>query len=91
LYQLSIQVNTANLASVFVFQACRAISSHAKVANKLSAMAWSYASPTVPIEERSPISLHRLPNAMLVYGLSRSEWWITDSGLLRVQGHVERR
>ena len=48
LYQVLIHVIMAKRAFVFVFQVRRAMSSHSKLAKKLSAMALSYASPVVP-------------------------------------------
>jgi hypothetical protein len=57
----------AKRASAFVFHERLSMSSHSKVAKKLSAIALSYASPTVPIDGLTPISSHRLPNATLVY------------------------
>jgi hypothetical protein len=54
LYQVSIQVNVAKRSSVFVFQLRRAISSHSKLAKKLSVIALSYVSPTVPMDGRTP-------------------------------------
>src|SRR4051812_17435008 len=47
----------------------RSSSSHSRVAKKLSHRALSYASPTEPIEGRTPASLQRLPNASEVYWL----------------------
>jgi hypothetical protein len=48
----------------------RSSSSHSSVAKKASAMALSYASPTEPVEGRTPASLHLKPKATAVYWLS---------------------
>lgn len=47
--------------------ALRIHSSHSRVAMKLSAIASSWQSPTVPIERRTPIAQHRCPKASAVY------------------------
>src|SRR5260370_6953273 len=47
-----------------------ASNSHSSVAKKLSHMALSYASPTDPIDGRTPASRQRPPNANEVYCLS---------------------
>ena len=67
LYQPSIHVKIAMRASANVFQLRLSISSHSRLAKKLSAIALSYASPTLPIDGRTPISLQRLPNSKLEY------------------------
>src|SRR6267154_2220488 len=58
---------TAIRASACEANRRRAGSSHSSVAKKLSHMALSYASPTDPIDGRTPASLQRLPNASDVY------------------------
>jgi len=63
------------------FQIRRSMSSHSRLAKKLSAMALSQASPTLPIEGRTPICAERRPNSTLVYWLPWSKWWITPWGL----------
>lgn len=55
-------------ASALDWKLRRSRSSHSSVAKKLSAMALSYASPTHPIDGRTPISSHRWPKVRLVYG-----------------------
>jgi hypothetical protein len=67
LYQVSIHVKMAMRALVNVFHLRRSISSHSRLAKKLSAMALSYVSPTAPIDGRTPISFQRLPKSKLVY------------------------
>ena len=67
LYQASIQVKMSMRASAKDFQLRLSMSSHSRLAKKLSAMALSYASPTLPIDGRTPISLQRLPKSRLVY------------------------
>ena len=56
-------------ASACVWKRLRSRSSHSSVAKKLSQSALSYASPTEPIEGRTPTSLQRSPNAIDVYSL----------------------
>jgi hypothetical protein len=58
----------------------RASSSHSSVEKKLSAMALSSASPTDPVEGRTPASRQRFPKAMAVYCEPWSLWWITSRG-----------
>src|SRR5580700_12127802 len=53
--------------SACVLNRQRASSSHSSVAKKLSHMALSYASPTEPIEGRTPASRQCWPNAIEVY------------------------
>src|SRR3954466_7416379 len=64
------KLNTALLASICVLNRQRSSSSHSRVAKKLSHMALSYASPTEPIEGRTPASRQRRPNSNEVYCLS---------------------
>lgn len=59
----------ANRASVCFSYPRRSISSHSSVAKKRSAIALSYALPTVPLLGRTPISAQRLPSPTLVYWL----------------------
>ena len=66
------KVETAIFASACVWKRLRSRSSHSSVAKKLSQSALSYASPTEPIEGRTPTSLHRRPNAIDVYSLGSS-------------------
>ncbi len=56
-----------------VRQCRRSISSHSKVAKKLSMSAWSKQSPTDPIDWRIPSARSRFPNARLVNWLPWSE------------------
>ena len=63
----SMKANTARRASACVLKRHRSSSSHSSVAKKLSAIALSQASPTEPIEGRTPASRQRLPKAMDVY------------------------
>jgi len=49
-------------------------SSHSSVAKKLSHIALSYASPTEPMDGRTPISRHRCPNAIDVYWQGHSPY-----------------
>src|SRR5262249_48998529 len=64
----------ARRASPCVWKRCRSRSSPSSVAKKLSHSALSYASPTLPIEGRTPASAQRLPNATDVYrGPARAE------------------
>jgi hypothetical protein len=58
---------TALRASAGVWNRQRARSSHSSVAKKLSHMALSYASPTEPIDGRTPASRQRRPNSIEVY------------------------
>ena len=58
---------TALRASACVLNRRRASSSHSRVAKKLSHMALSYASPTEPIDGRTPASRQRWPNSIEVY------------------------
>jgi len=53
------------------------MSSHSRVAKKLSAMALSKASPTDPIEGTTLALRHRRPKSMDVYWQPRSLWWMT--------------
>ena len=63
-------------------------SSHSSVAKKLSHMALSYASPTEPIEGRTPASRQRWPNSIEVYcEPCRSDG--SCPGLPRHQCHVQ--
>jgi IS30 family transposase len=64
---------TAFRASACVLNRQRASISHSSVAKKLSHMALSYASPTEPIEGRTPALRQRWPNAIEVY-------WADSSG-----------
>jgi hypothetical protein len=59
--------NVALRASACVLNRQRASSSHSSLAKKLSHMALSYASPTEPIEGRTPASRQRWPNSIDVY------------------------
>ena len=52
---------------------CRSSSSHSSVAKKLSHIALSYASPTLPIDGRTPISRQRCPKVIAVYWQPWSE------------------
>jgi hypothetical protein len=61
------KANTVRRASAGVLKRHRASNSHSRVAKKLSHMALSYASPTEPIEGRTPASRQRLPNSIEVY------------------------
>src|SRR5215472_5591424 len=61
------KANVALRASACVWNRQRARSSHSSVAKKLSHMALSYASPTEPIEGRTPASRQRWPNSIEVY------------------------
>src|SRR5438445_2506283 len=61
---------TARRASACVRKCCRSSNSHSRVAKKLSHSALSYASPTEPMDGRTPASRHRLPKATEVYCLS---------------------
>jgi hypothetical protein len=56
-------------ASTWEAKLRRSSNSHSSVAKKLSHIALSYASPTEPIDGRTPASLQRLPNASDVYWL----------------------
>jgi hypothetical protein len=64
---------TARRASACVLNRQRSSSSHSRVAKKLSHIALSYASPTEPIEGRTPASRQRRPNSIDVY-------WVNSSG-----------
>src|SRR3954467_2810530 len=75
----------------------RSSSSHSRVAKKLSHRALSYASPTEPIEGRTPASLQRLPKANEVYWAEsngrRNTWrkglrWALGSGARIGPGEV---
>ena len=68
-HQPSIKLKQAILASILDVNLRRSSSSHSSVAKKLSHIALSYASPTDPIDGRTPASLQRLPNANDVYWL----------------------
>src|SRR4051795_3142386 len=57
----------------------RSSSSHSRVAKKLSHRALSYASPTEPIEGRTPASLQRLPKASEVYWLPWTPFCLSSS------------
>src|ERR671921_2641401 len=57
----------------------RSSNSHSKVAKKLSHRALSYASPTEPIEGRTPASLQRLPKASEVYWLPWTPFCLSSS------------
>ena len=81
--------NTALRASAGALNRLRASSSHSSVAKKLSHMALSYASPTDPIEGRTPASRQRWPNPIEVYCEPWSEWWITPFGR-RVRSAMSR-
>jgi hypothetical protein len=63
------KANVALRASACVLNRQRARSSHSSVAKKLSHMALSYASPTEPIEGRTPASRQRWPNSIELYWL----------------------
>ena len=52
-----------------VFRTFLSSNSHSKLAKKLSAIALSYASPTLPMDGRTPSTLQRFPKAKLVYWL----------------------
>ena len=64
----------------------RSRSSHSRVAKKLSHMALSYASPTEPIEGRTPASRQRWPNSIEVYWLHSNSRRNTLKEELRSQG-----
>src|SRR3954469_18064962 len=63
------KLKQAMRASIWEAKRRRSSSSHSRVAKKLSHRALSYASPTEPIEGRTPASLQRLPKASEVYWL----------------------
>src|SRR5437764_779764 len=63
------KANVALRASACVLNRQRASNSHSSVAKKLSHMALSYASPTEPIEGRTPASRQRWPNSIELYWL----------------------
>src|ERR1700693_2724766 len=63
---------TARRASACVLNRHRSSISHSRVAKKLSHMALSYASPTEPIEGRTPASRQRRPNSIEAYCLHSS-------------------
>src|SRR5690606_27847300 len=73
LYQPSMNSKTAMRASAVVLSRRRSKSWHSSVAKKLSHMALSSASPTVPVEGRTPASRHRRPKDTDVY-------WANSSG-----------
>ena len=54
-------------ASAWLLKDGRSSNLHSSVAKKLSAITLSWASPTEPIEGRTPASRHRLPNSIEVY------------------------
>src|SRR6267143_3189198 len=70
LYQPSMKLKQAIFASACEAKRWRSSNSHSRVAKKLSHIALSSASPTDPIDGRTPASLQRLPNASEVYCLS---------------------
>src|SRR6267143_1736778 len=70
LYQPSMKLKQAIFASACDAKRRRSSNSHSRVAKKLSHIALSSASPTDPIDGRTPASLQRLPNASEVYCLS---------------------
>ena len=61
-------------ASAWLRKLRRSSNSHSRVAKKLSQSALSYASPTEPVDGRTPASLHRAPNAIDVYCEPWSLW-----------------
>ena len=63
------KLKQAILASAWEAKRRRSSNSHSSVAKKLSHMALSYASPTEPMDGRTPASRQRLPNARDVYWL----------------------
>ena len=67
LYQPSMNSKMAIRASALVWSFLRSSNSHSSVAKKLSHIALSYASPTDPMDGRTPASLHRNPKATEVY------------------------
>src|SRR5438876_1296328 len=73
---------TARRASACVRKCCRSSNSHSRVAKKLSHSALSYASPTEPMDGRTPASRHRLPKATEVYWgeFKRSSQHLTRGG-----------
>jgi hypothetical protein len=76
------KANVALRASACVLNRQRASNSHSSVAKKLSHMALSYASPTEPIEGRTPASRQRWPNSIELYwadssGRRNRIWWLT--------------
>ncbi len=61
--------STATRASAWERKRRRSSSSHSWVAKNASAMALSYASPTRPVDGRTPALRHRIPKATEVYWL----------------------
>ena len=61
---------TARRAWTWVAKRCRSSSSHSRVAKKLSQRALSEASPTEPMDGRTPAASQRRPKAQDVYGVN---------------------
>jgi hypothetical protein len=76
----SMKSKIARRASACVRKRCRSSGSHSRVAKKLSHFAWPYASPTEPMDGRTPASRHRWPKATEVY----------CAALIRVMNDVRR-
>src|SRR5919112_2370409 len=73
------KLKQAMRASIWEAKRRRSSNSHSKVAKKLSHRALSYASPTEPIEGRTPASLQRLPKASEVYWLPWTPFCLSSS------------
>jgi hypothetical protein len=69
----SMNANAAIRASACERKLRRSSNSHSMVAKNASAIALSCASPTEPVEARTPASLHRKPKATDVHWLPWSE------------------
>src|SRR5689334_20565530 len=83
------KANVALRASACVLNRQRASNSHSSVAKKLSHMALSYASPTEPIEGRTPASRQRWPNSIELYWRTLVGVMDDASGPPRRQCHVQ--
>jgi hypothetical protein len=68
----SIQAKIAERASDLVRKVLRSNTSHSRLAKKLSAIALSKQSPTLPIDGRTPSLVQRVPKAIAVYSGART-------------------
>ena len=84
------KANVALRASACVLNRQRASNSHSSVAKKLSHMALSYASPTEPIEGRTPASRQRWPNSIELYWLDSNGRRNTLKGGVAMRKHRRR-
>ncbi|PKO26632.1 MAG: hypothetical protein CVU36_23620 [Betaproteobacteria bacterium HGW-Betaproteobacteria-9] len=79
--QPSIQVKTAVRAHTLLWKRLRSMNTLSGLAKWLAVTALSWASPSVPIGDRTCFCRQRSPKARLVYWATLVQWWTALLGL----------